>query len=225
MRGTPELACRTAHCPAHSAHQPASRTRLPQTTIICEHCDAVYRWRPLRGGEIARCGRCGNVLARHHRLGVHALLALTLAALVTLLIANMTPMMDLRMRGLHNAATLPQAIGYTWDQDEHVVAVTAAATAIVAPALLIGLRLVVLLPMALGRSALPYAWCMRVLHEAERWSMLEVVTVAAVISIVRIAAMADAFPGFGMLGYGVLALLIAALETGGLKHLWAEADR
>jgi paraquat-inducible protein A len=134
-------------------------------------------------------------------------------------------MMDLHMRGLHNAATLPEAIRYTWDHDERTVALTAAVTAIVAPALLIGLRLVVLLPMALGRNARPYAWCMRVLHEAERWSMLEVVTVAAVISIVRIASTAEASPGFGMLGYGSLALLIAALQTGGLKHLWAEADR
>jgi paraquat-inducible protein A len=146
------------------------------------------------------------------------------AALVVLFIANTAPMMDISLRGLHNAATFPEAIRYTWDQDERVVALTAAATAIVAPAMLVALRLAILLPMALGRSAGPYAWAMRVLHEAERWSMLEVVTVAAVISIVRMASMAEAAPGSGMLAYGALALLTAALETGGLKHLWAEGS-
>jgi paraquat-inducible protein A len=197
---------------------------MSEHLLVCEHCDAVHRWRALGSGEVARCSRCAKVLARHHRLGPHALLALTLAALVVLLIANTTPMMDLRMRGLHTAATLPEAIRYTWDEGERLVALVAAATAIVAPAMLIVLRLVVLLPMTLGRSARPYAWSMRVLHEAERWSMLEVVTVAAVISIVRIAALAQATPGSGMLGYGALALLIAALEQGGLKHLWAEIE-
>jgi paraquat-inducible protein A len=195
---------------------------MEQHLIICEQCDAVYRWHSLASGEIARCHRCANVLARHHRLSVEALVALTLAALVVLVIANTAPMMDIRLRGLHTAATLPEAIRYTWDQGERAVALTSAATAIVAPALLIALRLVVLLPMALGRSARPYAWAMRVLHEAELWAMLEVVTVAAVISIVRSAALADATPGFGMLGYGTLALHIAALETAGHKHLWAE---
>jgi paraquat-inducible protein A len=61
---------------------------------------------------------------------------------------------------------------------------------------------------------------MRALHEAARWSMVEVLTVAAAVSIVRIAALAHAEPGPGMLAFAALALLLAALESGGLKHLW-----
>src|SRR5258706_3430963 len=165
----------------------------PQDLAICEQCDAVHRWRPLASGEIARCTRCGNVLGRGHRLGVEALLALTVGALLVLLIANLTPMMSFHMRGLHNEATLPSAIRTTWLRGEHLVALIATATAIVAPALLVVLRLAVLLPMSLGRSPRHMAWCMRVLHEVSRWSMVEVLMVAATGSIVRIAAMAQAF--------------------------------
>jgi paraquat-inducible protein A len=64
---------------------------------------------------------------------------------------------------------------------------------------------------------------MRVLHEVGRWSMVEVLMVAGAVSIVRIAAMASAVPGPGMFAFGALALLLAALESGGLKHLWLEA--
>jgi paraquat-inducible protein A len=155
---------------------------------------------------------------------VDALLALAIGAAVVLLIASLTPIMEVHLRGLHSAASLPAAVRATWRLDEHLVAFTAAATAMVAPALLIALRLAVLLPMALGRPPRHLAWCMRVLHEMSRWSMVEVLMVAATVSIVRIAAMAQASPGPGMFAFGALALLIAALESGGMKHLWAAAE-
>lgn len=195
---------------------------MQQGLVICEQCDAVHRWRPLLPRELAHCRRCGAVIGRGHRLGAQALLALTVAALVVLLIANLSPVVDMRLRGIHNSATLPGAIHDTWLQGERLVAVAAAFTAIVAPALLITLRLLVLMPLARGRSPAHLAWCMRVLHEMSRWSMVEVMMVAAAVCIVRIASMAQAVPGPGMFAFGALALLLAALESGGLKHLWAQ---
>ncbi|WP_280151107.1 paraquat-inducible protein A [Piscinibacter sp. XHJ-5] len=196
---------------------------MQQDLVICEQCDAVHRWRPLQPREVAQCSRCGAVLARGHRLGAHALLALTVAALLVLLIANLTPVVDMRLRGVHNSATLPGAIHDTWLQGERLVASAAAFTAIVAPGLLITLRLLVLVPLARGRAPGHLAWCMRVLHEMSRWSMVEVMMVAAAVCIVRIASMAQAVPGPGMFAFGALALLLAALESGGLKHLWMQA--
>jgi len=195
---------------------------LQQGLVICEQCDAVHRWRPVAPREIAHCSRCGAVLARGHRLGAQALLALTIAALFVLLIANLTPVVDVRLRGIHNSATLPEAIHDTWLQGERLVASAATLTAIVAPALLIALRLLLLVPLARGRSPRHVAWCMRVLHEMSRWSMVEVMMVAAAVCIVRVASMAQAVPGPGMFAFGALALLLAALESGGLKHLWVQ---
>lgn len=195
---------------------------MQQHLIVCDHCSTVHRWHPLASSEVARCSRCDAVLARGHRLGVHSLIALTLAALFVLLIANLSSVVHLRLRGVHASVTLPQAIEITWRQGEHLVAVAAAATAIVAPALLIGLRLLVLWPLATRRSSAHFTWAMRVLHEASRWSMVEVMTVSGAIAIVRMASLAHAVPGPGMLAFGALALLLAALESGGLKHLWLE---
>jgi len=191
-----------------------------QHLVVCEQCGAVHRWRSLASGEVAQCRRCAAVLARGHRLGVHAMLALTIAALCVFLMANLTTIVQIDLRGSRTAPTLPESIRLTWEAGEPVVAVLAAITAIVAPALLIGLRLVVLVPLASSWTSPYFAFCMRALHEAARWSMVEVLTVAAAVSIVRIAALAHADPGPGMLAFAALALLLAALESGGLKHLW-----
>jgi len=195
---------------------------LQQDLVVCEQCNAVHRWRPLDSAEVAHCQRCDAVLARGHRLGVHALLALTIAALAVLLIANCTTIVDITLRGSHTAATLPQAIRITWSEGERVVALVATLTAIVAPASLVALRLGVLLALAQRRPWPWFAAAMRVLHEMSRWSMVEVMMVAATVSIVRIASMANASPGPGMFAFGALALLLAAIESGGIKHLWAE---
>jgi paraquat-inducible protein A len=195
---------------------------LQQDLVVCEQCNAVHRWRPLGSAEVAHCSRCAAVLARGHRLGVHAMLALTIAALAVLLIANLTTIVDIRLRGAHTAATLPEAIRITWSEGERLVATVAALTAIVAPALLVALRLAVVVPLAWRRPWAQFAGAMRALHEISRWSMVEVMMVAAAVSIVRIASMAHATPGPGMFAFGALALLLAALESGGLRHLWLE---
>ena len=200
--------------------RPGPQPRL----LVCEHCDAPHHWRPIASGELARCSRCDAIMARGHKLGVREMLALTIAAAAVLLIAVFTPIVDVSLRGTHAVSTLPQSIVYTWEMGAPIVATLAALTAIVAPALLVGLRLMVLVPLARGQVSRHFTWCMRALHEASRWSMVEVLMVAAAVSIVRIAALSDATPGPGMFAFGGLSLLLAALESGGLKHLWLERN-
>lgn len=194
-----------------------------QSLVVCDHCDTVHRWHPLARAEVARCSRCAAVLGRGHRLNAQGLLALTVTALVVLLIANFTPIVVIRVGGALTHATLPKAIAATWALGERLVAIATALTAIAGPALLIVLRLALLVPMARGRAPRGLGWTLRVLHEAGQWSMVEVMMVAAAVCIVRISAMAHAVPGAGMWAFGVLALLIAGLESGGVKHLWAKA--
>jgi paraquat-inducible protein A len=196
---------------------------LGQAIVVCEQCEKAHRWRPLASREVAHCSRCGAVLGRGHRLGVDALLALTLAAAVVFLIANLSSIATVHLQGRHADTTLHAAITATWQKGAPLVAVTAALTAIVAPAIVIALRLYVLVPLQLRRLPRHFGICMRLLHGISRWNMVEVLMVAALVSIVRMVALADATPGPGMWAHGVLSLLLAALETGGLRHLWTHA--
>jgi paraquat-inducible protein A len=197
-------------------------TALQQDLVVCEHCDAVHHKRPLASDEVARCSRCAAVLARGHRLGTQSTIALTIAALFVFLIANFTRVVTIRLGGSQTDVTLSGAIHAAWQQGELLVATVAAVTAIVAPAVLIILRLYLLLPLAAGHVPRHFGIAMRVLHETSRWSMVEVLMVAAAVSVVRMSSLADAVPGIGMFAFGALALLLAALESVGLRHLWLE---
>ena len=195
----------------------------PQTQpswVVCAHCGQAHRWQALAPRAVARCVRCDAVLGRGHKLGLQPLLALTLAALITLLIAQTSPLISIRLAGSVVQTSFPMAVLTSWQQGEHLVALLAVLTAMLAPALFIALRLYLLLPLLRGHLPAGYAACLRLLYLASRWNTVEVLTVGALLALVRIADLAQATPGPGLAAFAVLALLLAAIESAGLRHLW-----
>lgn len=195
-------------------------SREPDSLVVCEQCGMAHRWRALARRSIARCVRCEAILGRGHRLSLPTILSLTITATVVFLIAIGSDVLLLDMRGVARTATLSGAIAASWDEGQEIVAVLTAITALIAPALFLGLRLYVLVPLAVGSVPRGFATCVRVLHQAGRWNMVEVFTIGALLSLVRLASLADAVPGPGLFALGGVMLLFAAIESAGLKHLW-----
>jgi paraquat-inducible protein A len=194
--------------------------RVEGSLIVCEECGLAHR-RQLPGhGAVARCSRCDAVLERPHRLSVAGVLALTLAAAAAYLVAVNAPLLSLTLRGGAQSASLLDAIANAWQSGEPLIAIVAAITALVAPAAFVALRLYVLAPLSVGVKPPGFAWCVRMLHQAGRWSMVEVFTVGVLLSLVRLAGLADTAPGPGLFAMGALTVLFASIESAGLKHLW-----
>src|SRR6187399_1801642 len=194
--------------------------RVEGSLVVCGQCGLAHRWQPLLEASQARCTRCDAVLARAHRLSIQGILALTVAAAAAFLIAINAPLMSLSLRGGAETATLPEAISFAWRDDQQLVAILAGITALLAPAAFIGLRLYVLAPLAVGSKPPGFAWCVRALHQAARWNMVEVFTIGVLLSLVRLAGLADTTPQAGLFALGALTALFAAIESAGLKHLW-----
>jgi paraquat-inducible protein A len=195
-------------------------SREEDSLVVCEQCGLAHRWLALAPDTVARCTRCEATLGRGHRHSISTLLALTLTAAIVFLLGISTDVLSLRLRGNSEGTTLPQAILATWDSGQEIVAFVAASTALVAPALFIALRLYVLLPIATGRVPPGFPLCVRALHHAGRWNMVEVFTIGVLLSLVRLSGLADATPGPGLFALGIVTLLFAAIESAGLKHLW-----
>lgn len=160
------------------------------------------------------------MLARGHRLDAPALLALTLAALVVLLIANTAALVSIRLGGNVVATNLPRAIVSTWEDGAPLVASLAAFTAVIAPLLFIGLRLYVLVPLVRGMVPPGFGLCLRLMHLMGHWNTVSVLAVGALLALVRMASLAQVSPGPGLIAVGALAILLAAIESAGLRHLW-----
>lgn len=195
-------------------------SRLKDELAVCEQCGKLHRWVQLGPNEVARCIRCDASLGRGHRLGLDAVIALTVTAAIAFVVGVSSDVVSLKLGGIAEAATLPHAVWAMWQADEQIIAVVAFVTTLLAPALFIALRLFVLVPVAFGRTPPGFAFCIRTLYTVAHWNMVEVFTIGVLLSLVRLSGLADAVPGIGLFALGSVALLFAAIESAGVKHLW-----
>ena len=203
-----------------------------QSLIACLHCDLLQRLPELPTGASARCPRCNKELWRHREDSLNRTLALTLAAAVLYVVANSVPMLGLTIVGRDASTTVIGGARHLWDNDQEIVAVLVLFTAVIAPALQIGLMLAIVLA---GRRERPPRWVGALLrhHPTTRiWSMIEVMMVGVLVALVKIADYATVIPGFALFVLWVLVFLLAAMQANfdsrevWEKILWAdEAQR
>ena len=188
--------------------------------LICEHCDTVYRRRPLARGEVARCVRCGAELDRHRALSANALLALILTAMIVFVQANIWPIFTLGLNGQFSATTLWGMIVTMWEQGAQVVAVLAAATLFFFPMTKMLVMGWLLWFARLGRRAPGFAPLMVALHRVGPWTMSEVFVLGALVAIVKAHTYFDVTPEPGIYAYAVLTVLITVFAGIDLRQLW-----
>ena len=190
------------------------------TLLICEHCDTVYRRRPLRRGDVARCARCHAVLERHQRIGLDTMLALVVTVMVVFVQANVWPIITLGLNGEQIHATLWAIIIMMWKEHSQVVAVLAAATLFFFPLIKMGVLGWLLVFGRRGRRAPGFVPLMVVLHYIAPWTMSEVFVLGVLVSIVKAHMYFDVTPDAGVFAYAALALLITVFSGIDLRRLW-----
>ncbi|ARP82415.1 paraquat-inducible membrane protein A [Bordetella genomosp. 8] len=193
--------------------------------ISCENCGSVYRRQELGQGEVASCGRCGTVLWRYSGLQPSGWLALALAALITFIIANAYPVAIMRVQGMVQSASLPDAVFVTWEQGHEVVAIMTGLAGVVLPLLQLMLLLWVLYPLSMGARPRAFGFTTRLLGMLAPWSMVPVFVLGVLVAVVKLAGMASVTPGLGMLGFALLTVLLTMLGRLSAQSLWHYAER
>lgn len=193
--------------------------------VACEHCDSVYRRPVLAPGEIARCERCAAILFRARRLDIDGWLALTIAAAIAFIIANVCPVVLVNLQGQHNAATLWQSTAALAQGAAAPIAVPAALAIIVVPFLQISLLAWLLLHARAGRRAPGFALAMRVIVGLRPWSMLEVGLLGILVAVIKLSSSLEVAPGAGVWAMAVLMVLVTVIANRDVLRLWALTER
>ncbi len=184
-----------------------------EETVACHECDLLQILPELPPGGKARCPRCGEVIATRAADPIDRPLALSLAALVALILANTTPLMDLSAVGRHASTTIIGGAYQMWVEGQELTAVIVAFCAVIAPAGSILSLLTVLI--GVRRPPAPH-WLGRVLRWAEHlqpWAMTEVMMLGILVALIKIADLAKVEAGIGMYAVGVLMLLFPAIQS------------
>jgi paraquat-inducible protein A len=187
---------------------------------LCEGCDQAYEKRPLSAAELARCRRCGTVLARGRRFSVSTWLAFTLTAAILMTFANVFPVAVISLGGLESEATVWQAVLALGTGPGAPVAVAAGMIAIGVPALQILTLLWILIFAVRGRSCPYFVAAMRLLRAGKPWGMIEVCLLAILVALVKLSGFLHVVAGVGIAATVLLAPLMAVITNRDTEDLW-----
>ncbi len=200
---------------------PDAHLTLPADLIACHECDLLQTEPQLAPGETARCVRCGAFLARNPPDSLDRSLALTLAAAILYLIANIHPLVGLEMQGRRVEVTLFEAVQILWKSGVEPVAALVFITALLFPVLELLMFLLVLLPLRLGRVSPRLATFFRLVRSVQPWGMMEVFLLGMLVSLVKLSHLATVVLGTAFWATAalivVLTLATRAFDT---RLLW-----
>jgi paraquat-inducible protein A len=192
--------------------------------IACHECDTLFRKPRLVGRTVARCPRCGASLYRGVSRKLDAICALTLAALITFLIAQGFPIVELETNGITSQTTLFGALVALWGEDMQIVAVMVFCSTILFPLTELVALLYVLVPLRSGYVPAYFNRVLRAIQFVRPWGMIEVFMLGVLITIVKMISLARVIPEAALFAFGALTLMFAVVVTFDPRVLWDIAD-
>ena len=145
------------------------------TVVACETCGLVQRLEGLGPGLVAECARCGAELADHRPNSLARTAAFSLAALLFYVPANIFPILEMDLYGVHSENTVWEGCKTLFQRGEIMVAVVVFMASLVIPALkLLGLFfLIVTTRRGSNRRRPVRTWIYRAIDRVGPWAMLD----------------------------------------------------
>lgn len=193
--------------------------------ISCPECGVLHRKRPVGPREKARCVRCNAVLYRGGATDLNRMAAIVVAAIVTYLIAQFSPIVNVEFNGLHSSSTLLGAIAVLWGEQMEAVATIVFVLTIVLPAVELGALLYVIQGLRAGRRVPGFDYLLRGVSAARHWGMTEVLMIGILISLVKLTGLAQVMVQPGLFAFGALTVMLAIVVSFDPRLLWDLGDQ
>jgi len=193
------------------------------TIVACPTCNLVQRLDDLEPGTLAECDRCGSIVARRGHDSLVRTAALSLAALILYVPANIYPVLTMYYYGAYTESTIWDGCIRLFDDHQYLVAAIVFLASLVIP-----------LCKLLGLFYLTFTAKLRsVSRRRERtlvfkfidaigpWAMLDVFLLAILVALVRLQQLASIYPGPGLLPFtSVVVLTILASASFDPTLIW-----
>jgi len=200
-----------------------------ENIIACETCGLVQRVEPLAKGSAAECFRCGAFLGvRRSPASLHISAALSLAALVLYVPANIYPILRMEFYGAHSDNTIWDGVVSLAQHNQWAVAAIVFMASMVVPLVKLA-GLFFLVGSSLVRWGRRLRWrtnLYKFIDAVGPWAMLDVFLLAVLVSLVKLGELATVVPGPGLFAFtGVVVLTMLASAAFDPKLIWEPRSR
>lgn len=208
-----------------SSRRCATAFRMQRNELIaCHECDALLHKPRLGGRDVARCPRCDALLYRSGSAQLERICALALAALVTFVIAQAFPILEMDVNGNRVRTTLIGALDSLWQQDMRLVAVMVFCSTVLFPLVEMAALLYLLFPMRRGVVPPAFNLVLRAIQLVRPWGMIEVFMLGILVTIVKMVSLAHVVPEAALFAFAALTLMLAVVVMFDPCTLWDIAD-
>jgi paraquat-inducible protein A len=188
--------------------------------IACEQCDAVFEKLSLTNGEIARCTRCGAEMDRNAQGRRNHLLPLTIASLIIFVIANIFPIVEMELQGLHSQTTLVGAVLSLATEGISMVALLVLATTILFPLMQMLILFYLLVPSSNAEDRPGFSILIRMMQTLRPWGMIEVFLLGVLVALIKLSNMATIIPGIALWAFCMLTVMLTVVVSFNPRYLW-----
>jgi paraquat-inducible protein A len=196
-----------------------------EEVVCCHTCGLAQKVDLPESGAptVAVCPRCGSVVSERKTSSVIPSAALSLAALVLYVPANLYPILRMERYGLYSENTIWEGIAEFMRQGYWFVAVIVFLASIAQPLLKLAALFFLCVTAATGsrRWRRQRTWIYKTIEVIGPWSMLDVFLLAILVALVRLGALATVTPGPGLAPFtGVVVLTMLASALFDPKLIW-----
>jgi len=190
--------------------------------MACHDCDLLQRIPRVPEGSAAFCRRCGTVLIQNKPKSFQRPLALLFAGVILFVMFNAFPFLTFKKEGLEHQTHVVTGIRQLADQGMEALAALVAINLIIVPGLHLLASLYVLVPVSLNCRAPGMFRVFRYLRLLQPWHMVEIFMLGVLVSMVKLAKMAQIIPGVAVFSLTAFIFVIAAASAAIDPHeIWA----
>ena len=189
--------------------------------VACHECDHLHQSIPLPAGGKAVCSRCGALLYRNITNSVDKSLALYLAALILLIIANSFPFLSLKLSGRIEENILLSGAWKLYELGMGELGLLVFFTSVFFPLLTMLGMLYLLIPARFGWQTPAKGPIYRFINMLAPFSLVGVFMLGVLIAIVKLQDIAAVVPGISLYAlFGWLIVSTAARSSLEPSVLW-----
>jgi len=181
--------------------------------MACHDCDLLQKIPPVAEGAAAHCRRCGALLLENKPKSFQRPLALLFAGLILFVMFNAFPFLTFKKEGLEHRTHVATGIRQLADQGMEELAALVALNLIIIPGLHLVASVYVLVPARLNRKVPGMFRVFRYMRLLQPWHMVEIFMLGVLVSMVKLAKMAQIIPGVAVYSLTAFIFVMAAASA------------
>ena len=166
--------------------------------IICKKCDTLHHKKKLKLGGVAKCTECGSVLYRRHRNLVDYGLAIGLSALIFFILANLFPIVNIELRGVHQDISLPSVLLSLFENGFFIVGLFCSFVIFLFPFSVLLIFIWVMWLMRIQKGEKIIENLLIILAKILPWNMTEIFLISVFVALVKLIGYAQIHFGLSL---------------------------